>query len=129
MLETYADFESTDFVAVPEAETTTATELAEYAGRYYSEELDNYWTFIVHDGQLVLSGGIHLALYESNKLLINIASRSLEVLVFQRIFSDTFTGGYLLKFTRDQGGRVTGFTASTSPGGWARRVWFDKRLP
>ncbi len=117
------EFITQDYVAVLEAETTTATELAQYAGRYYSEELDNYWTFIVHDGQLVLSHGIHLTLYRRNKLLINIASRRLEVLVYQRVFSDTFTGTHLLRFTRDQGGRVTSFTASRS------RVRFVKQLP
>ncbi|MCH8936397.1 MAG: serine hydrolase [Gemmatimonadetes bacterium] len=133
MQRSYAGSETLDLAAVVEAETTTATELAEYAGRYYSEELDNYWTFIVHDGQLVLSRGIHLTRYNRNKLVINIASRRLEVLVFQRIFSDTFTGHspgpFLLRFTRDQGERVTSFTASTSPMGWARRVRFVKQLP
>ena len=88
--------------------------------------LDHYWTFIVHDGQLMLSSD--LALYERIKLLINIASRSLEGLVYQRVFSDTFTGGHLLKFTRDQGGRVTGFAVSTLSG-FARRVRFVKQLP
>ena len=101
------------------------TTLAEYAGRYYSEELDHYWTFIVQDGQLVLSRGIHIP--------SRVMSRRLDAMVFQRAFSDTFTalpsGWYLLRFTRDQGERVTSFTASTSPMGWARRVRFVKQLP
>ena len=124
MQRSYAGSETLDLAAVVEAETTTATELAEYAGRYYSEELDHNWTFIVHDGQLMLSSD--LALYERNKLLINIASRSLEVLVYQRVFSDTFTGTHLLRFTRDQGGRVTSFTASTP---FTQRVRFVKQVP
>jgi len=125
MQETHADFELTDFVAMLEEETTTATELAEYAGRYYSEELDHYWTLIVKDGQLVLSRGIDTPYH--------VGSSGLDAMVFQRAFSDTFTGlpsgWYLLRFKRDQGERVTRFTASTSPGGWARRVRFVKQLP
>jgi len=110
-----------DYAAVLEAETTTATELAQYAGRYYSEELDNSWTFIVHDGQLELSRGMHNP--------ERIASSRLGADVLQRVFSDTFTGGsHLLRFTRDQGGRVTSFTVSTTPLGWVRRVRFVKQL-
>jgi len=125
MQRSYAGFEPNDCVAVLEAETTTATELAEYAGRYYSEELDHFWTFTVQDGQLVLSRGIHIP--------SRVMSRRLDVMVFQRAFSDTFTalpsGWYLLRFTRDQGERVTSFAASTSPMGWVRRVRFVKQLP
>ncbi len=129
MQETYADFELTNFVAVPEAETTTASELAEYAGRYYSEELDHYWTFIVEDGQLVLSRGVHIPLRVMSREDVE-ELFELDAMVFERAFSDTFTGGwFLVRFTRDQGERVTSFAASTSPMGWVRRVRFVKQLP
>jgi len=69
--------------------------LAAFAGRYFSEELETYYTLTVTDGKLVL---------EHRRLDPNTLTPGVE---------DVFTGnGVTLTFERDRNGRVIGFYAS-----------------
>jgi len=69
--------------------------LAAFAGRYFSEELETYYTLTIVDGKLVL---------EHRRLDPNTLTPGVK---------DTFTGnGVTLTFERDRNGRVIGFYAS-----------------
>lgn len=75
----------------PEPPTLSADRVAEYAGRYYSEEVDAELTLRVDDGSLTLERADELA-----------RLRVLE--------DDTFAlDGLRFRFTRDHTGAVTGF--------------------
>jgi hypothetical protein len=83
----------------------TAGQLAEFAGAYYSEEVDVRYTAAVKDGKLVLT-------LRGDELPLEAA------------FADAFTApDTTVRFTRDPSGRVEGFTITT---GRARRVRFDR---
>jgi len=71
--------------------------LKEYAGRYYSDELDTYYDLTVKSGALYLQFGHQ----EGSSLVPHIA--------------DFFSTGNFAKFRflRDGGGAVTGFIVST----------------
>ena len=79
-------------------------ELAEYAGRYYSEELDTEWELVVRDDALYLED----------------ADDALTPLV-----KDEFTVDSLdITYTRDEAGRVNGLTVDA---GRARGIYFARR--
>lgn len=85
-----------------------AEELAEYEGRYFSEELETYYTVVVRDSTLVVQ------------------HRRLEDIDLKAGTVDHFTAGYplaQLEFSRDDAGQLTGFEASN---GRTRDVWFEK---
>lgn len=87
----------------------TAEQLAEYAGAYYSDEIDSTYRVAVQDGKLVLLR----KKYPPSSL--------------QATFTDVFGTGSLLgtiRFTRDQQQRVTGFIAT---GGRVRNFRFVKQ--
>ncbi|MEK6336728.1 MAG: serine hydrolase domain-containing protein [Acidobacteriota bacterium] len=82
-------------------------QLAEYAGRYTSDEIDAAYTLIVHDGTLTLTRtkGKNVALTPT--------------------FSDNFWNdefGYV-KFTRDRRHKINGLLYTSS---WIRRLRFSK---
>lgn len=81
--------------------------LAEYVGRYRSEELDVDWTFTISGSSLVLSRR-----REGDQRL-------------QAVYDDGFSaGGAVIRFTRDRSGRITDFLYSA---GRVRHLRFDKR--
>lgn len=87
----------------------TAEQLAEYAGAYYSDEIDSTYRVAVKDGKPVL------------------LRKKFPQLPMQPIFTDAFNSGSLLGmiwFTRDQQQRVTGFIAS---GGRVRNFRFVRQ--
>jgi hypothetical protein len=87
----------------------TAEQLAEYAGAYYSDEIDSTYRVALKDGKLTL------------------LRKKYPPLPLQAAFTDAFTTGALLgtiQFNRDQQQRVGGFTAS---GGRVRNFKFVKQ--
>ena len=87
----------------------TVEQLGEYAGAYYSDEIDSTYRIAVQDGKLVLQ------------------RKKYPPLSLQATFTDAFSTGSLLgtiRFTRDQQQRVTGFIAS---GGRVRNFNFVKQ--
>lgn len=87
--------------------TPTAAQLAEYAGNYYSEELDVIYKLSVKDGKLTMT------------------RRKYGPLVPQGIAQDVFTiaNAGSIRFTRDAQNRVTGLTLSR---GRIKNFRFDK---
>jgi CubicO group peptidase (beta-lactamase class C family) len=83
--------------------------LAEYAGRYRSEELDVEWIFAASDSSLVLS-----IRREPDQRL-------------RPVYDDGFSaGGAVVRFTRDSADRITGFLYSA---GRVRHMRFARRDP
>lgn len=86
----------------------TAAQLAEYAGNYYSEELDHTYKLEVTDGKLIYDGRA------------NPSRQPLEPTV-----RDAFIlGGTQFEFSRDSQGKVTGFALHA---GRIRNVTFVKK--
>jgi CubicO group peptidase (beta-lactamase class C family) len=88
---------------------SAAEQLAEYAGAYYSDEIDSIYRIAVNEGKLTL------------------VRKKFPPLTLQAAFMDGFTTGSLLgniQFTRDQQQRVSGFIAS---GGRVRNFKFVKQ--
>ena len=84
-------------------------ELTEYAGAYYSDEIDSTYRVAVQEGKLTL------------------LRKKFPPLSMQPSFADAFSSGSLLgtiRFTRDQQQRVIGFTAS---GGRVRNFKFVRQ--
>jgi hypothetical protein len=88
--------------------TPTAAQLADYAGNYYSEELDAVYKLAVKDGKLVLT------------------RRKYGPLVPQAVAQDVFAvpGTGSIRFTRDAQGHVTGLVFSR---GRIKNLRFDKQ--
>jgi CubicO group peptidase (beta-lactamase class C family) len=81
-----------------------AVRLSDFAGRYYSEELDATYIFAVDDGGL------------------NLARRVTGSQPLRHVENDRFAaGGQFFNFTRDAAGRITGFTVDA---GRVRNVGF-----
>jgi CubicO group peptidase (beta-lactamase class C family) len=83
----------------------TRAQLEAYAGSYYSEELGATWTVTATDSTLVLK------------------TRGGTDQVVRPAYEDTFTGAFLLNFTRGAGRKVDGMLMSS---GRVRKVRFDK---
>ena len=84
-------------------------ELSAYEGRYFSEELETFYTAVVEDSVLVLK------------------HRRLDDIDLTPGEKDRFVGGFPLAevaFSRSGDGEVTGFDASN---GRTRDVWFQKQ--
>jgi CubicO group peptidase (beta-lactamase class C family) len=90
-----------------ETVSPTAAQLMEYAGTYYSEELDTRYTLIVKDGKLVLR----------RKKFDDSALKP----TFADSFTDPQTGD--IKFIRDSGKRLSGFELNA---GRVRHLQFSK---
>ena len=76
----------------PQAWEPTAEDLADFAGRFFSEELETFYTFTVEDGDLVLH------------------QRRLDRAELEPGEEDEFSGGGLsFAFERDRNGQVIGF--------------------
>ncbi|NNF57740.1 MAG: serine hydrolase [Rhodothermaceae bacterium] len=93
---------------LPDAETA-APDLAAYTGRYYSDELETFYTLTVKEGDL------HLMHRRMDEPVTLTHSRG-----------DEFTGSFpiaTLAFERGDDGTVTGFRAGN---GRTRDVWFEK---
>jgi hypothetical protein len=94
----------------------TPGELAQYAGRYYSPELDIYWTLAVEDGHLVAKRRKYVDSHLTP--------------LFHDTFSDDWTPlmgyptTYLVVFERDEHDTVSGLRAS---GSRVRHLGFVKR--
>lgn len=87
----------------------TVEQLAEYAGAYYSDEIDSTYRVAVQEGKLTL------------------LRKKFPAVPLQAAFADAFTTGSLLgtiKFTRDSQHHVNGFIAS---GGRIRNLRFEKQ--
>ncbi len=84
----------------------TEARLAEYSGEYYSEELDAPYTFAVDSGALVLR------------------RTGLERRLRPTIVDNFSAGQMSLRFTRDDGNRVTGLSINA---GRVRNIRFGKR--
>ena len=82
-----------------------AGKLREYAGTYYSEELGATYVVTATDSTLSLK------------------TRMGEPVTVRPAYGEVFEGGFLLRFVRDTGGKVTGFLAST---GRVRNVRFQR---
>jgi CubicO group peptidase (beta-lactamase class C family) len=83
--------------------------LTAFVGRYFSEELETYYSVAIEDSALVMR------------------NRRLEDIDLTPAKEDTFTGGFPIAqvvFSRDDDGRVTGFDASN---GRTRDVRFTKQ--
>lgn len=95
--------------AAPAPWAPTAEELARFSGRYFSEELETFYTLAVEDTALVL----HRRRFEKATLTAE--------------KQDTFSGGGLtLAFERDRNGQVIGLYGSN---GRARDVRFERVRP
>jgi hypothetical protein len=91
------------------AAAPTAEQLTEYAGAYYSDEIDSIYRIAVQDGKLTL------------------LRKKFPPLTLQATFTDAFSSDSLLgiiRFTRDQHQRVNGFIAD---GGRVRNFKFVKQ--
>ncbi len=79
----------------PEQWAPTAEDLADFAGRFFSEELETFYAFAVEDGELAMR------------------QRRLGRVVLEPGDEDAFTGGGLsFAFERDRNGQVIGFYLS-----------------
>ncbi len=95
------------FDAMPPADP--ATKLAEFVGRYYSDEIDSTYTIAVKDDKLVMT------------------RKKAAAVMMQPVFRDAFSTLSILgtiRFTRDAQNRVNGFTVSA---GRIRGFKFVKR--
>jgi CubicO group peptidase (beta-lactamase class C family) len=88
-----------------EAARPSTSELATYAGNYTSAELGATYNVAATDTGLTLR------------------TRTNPPLTVTPVYGDTFGGPFLIEFTRDQGGRLTGALVST---GRVRKVRFEK---
>ena len=89
-----------------EAWTPTAEDLADFAGRFYSEELETFYDFAVEDGELIMR------------------QRRLGRVVLAPGERDNFAGGsFSFAFERDRNGEVIGFYLSN---GRTRDVRFGR---
>lgn len=80
------------------ADDSEDVDLADYAGRYFSEEIEAFYTLEVVDGELQMS---HRRFEDPVTLTLS--------------SGETFAGGFPIakvEFTRDESGAVTGFAAS-----------------
>jgi hypothetical protein len=87
----------------------TTEQLSEYAGNYYSDEIDSTYRIAVQEGKLTL------------------LRKKFPPLSLTAVFADAFNSGGLIgtiRFTRDQQQRVTGFTAN---GGRVRNFAFVRQ--
>jgi hypothetical protein len=83
------------------AATPAMETLRQYAGSYYSQELDVTWPMVIE--------GDHIALRNSASALVDISGK------LEPALPDAFTaGGGLIRFTRDSAGGVTGYEVSAS---------------
>ena len=87
----------------------TPAELGQYAGRYYSQELDTSYTFAVREGKLVLQ------------------RKKFEDASLTSVGGDSFTDADLgtIKFTRDSRNAVTGFELNA---GRVRHLKFARQV-
>ena len=88
-----------------EASHPSASELAAYAGAYTSAELGATYIVAATDTSLTLR------------------TRTNPPVTATPAYGDTFLGPFLVEFTRDQGGRLTGALVST---GRVRKIRFEK---
>jgi len=88
-----------------EAVRPSASELAAYAGSYTSAELGATYLVSATDSGLTLR------------------TRTNPPVTASPVYADTFSGPFLIEFTRDQGGRLTGALVST---GRIRKIRFEK---
>lgn len=88
-----------------EAVRPSASELAAYAGGYTSAELGATYLVSATDSGLTLR------------------TRTNPPVTASPVYADTFSGPFLIEFTRDQGGRLTGALVST---GRVRKIRFEK---
>lgn len=95
------------YLAMPQA-APAAEELAAYAGRYRSDELDVVYTVAVEEGRLV------------------IRRRKNEPTTLEPAHADAFNGAADVRFTRDAAGRVDGFLLTT---GRVRNLRFARADP
>ena len=98
-----------DYVANRLADEAEAPTLADYAGRYLSDELEAFYTVEEAEGELHL---VH--------------RRAEEPLALTHVSEDSFSGGFPIAsvdFERDASGAVTGFYAGN---GRTRGVWFER---
>jgi CubicO group peptidase (beta-lactamase class C family) len=79
--------------------------LADFAGLYYSEELDVTYRIAIRDGRLVVQ------------------RRRFSDQVMTPVFGDAFNAGRLFRFSRDRGGYVDGFEVT---GSRVRNVRFNR---
>ncbi len=89
-------------------EAAAPVDLADYAGRYYSEELETFYTLALQDGRLVAQ---HRRFDDDVPLT--------------HTRGDEFSGGFPLAtvaFERE-GDQLTGFRAGN---GRARDIWFER---
>ena len=92
-----------------EAWTPDEEALTEFVGRYFSEELETFYTIALEDSALVLQ------------------HRRLEDAPLTAGAEDTFSAGFPIArvdFARDEEGSITGFTADA---GRTRDVWFERQ--
>jgi hypothetical protein len=89
-----------------EAFAPTAQQLADFAGSYYSEELDTTYRLTVEDGKLMVT------------------DRNEQKLTMTPTYRDAFTGRFQAEFSRDAQGRVNGFVVHA---GRIRHVKFIRR--
>jgi CubicO group peptidase (beta-lactamase class C family) len=90
-----------------EPTTLTTEQLTEYAGTYYSDELNIDYAVVLQDTALVVQN-------------IKIGTQTLTA-----TYEDGFSfPGRSATFTRGPSGRIEGFTVST---GRVRKVWFERR--
>jgi len=88
-----------------EAVRPSASELAAYAGSYTSAELGATYLVSATDSGLTFH------------------TRTNPPVTASPVYADTFSGPFLIEFTRDQGGRLTGALVST---GRVRKIRFEK---
>ncbi|MFN4257562.1 MAG: DUF3471 domain-containing protein, partial [Saprospiraceae bacterium] len=93
---------------LPDPITLTAEQLAEYTGRYYSEELDATYKLAVENGKLFAM--------DRNESKRSLTPRSRELF--------TLIQGAQFEFTRDTAGKITGFGVNA---GRIRGVRFMKK--
>ncbi|MFN2399381.1 MAG: serine hydrolase domain-containing protein [Gemmatimonadaceae bacterium] len=106
LIETIAEDSAVTYEPMPPA-AINARGLAAYTGTYDSRELATAWTLTIRDSVLILQ------------------HRSQGDTRLEPAFADAFTAGpSLVRFTRGEGGRITGFSVSI---GRARNIGFVRR--
>ena len=126
--------ETTTYDAVRSV-TPTSAQLAEFTGKYVSDELGGAtYTLSIKDGTLVIEVRSGITVFSDSGQVLAVTqafwSETPKVILLTPEFADAFTfGGYQesdrrrVRFTRNQQNAISGFTLSN---GAARRVRFNK---
>jgi CubicO group peptidase (beta-lactamase class C family) len=111
-----------------QTETLTSAQLAEFTGKYLSDELPGAtFTLSIKDGKLVLQVRNGITVFSDRALVLAWTDTGKSETPLTPVFADAFFlfgESVIVRFTRNQQNAVSGFTLSTRK---VRRVRFNKR--